>query len=60
MRELLFAVLRDELLVTRVGAEVGEVGAGVEGGEIAEAGLEGLLEGGEGLVFIAFRGVDRG
>ncbi len=59
-RELLFAVLGEELLVTRVGAEVGEVGAGVEGGEIAVAGLECLLQGGEGFVFVAFRGVDGG
>src|SRR6202030_1877380 len=59
-RELLFAVLGDELLVTRIGAEVGEVGAGVEGAEIAEAGLECLLEGDEGLVFVAFRCVDGG
>ena len=43
-----------------VGAEVGEVGGGVDGGKIAVATVEGLLESGDGFGVIAFAGVGGG
>jgi hypothetical protein len=50
-----FAILLDELLVARVGAEVGEIGTVVDGGEIAEAQLERFLHGGKRFVLVALR-----
>src|ERR1700747_190391 len=57
-KRALLSIAAEELLEAWVGAEVGEVGAGIDGSEIAEAQLEGFLHCGQGFVLIAFCGID--